>query len=326
LVGEDRNASDVLANLYGGSVQGYYSPARDSIVVVSDAKRPSIDRGTLAHELVHALQDQHFGMPPSGKTQDAQLAHDGLVEGDARYVEQLYQQRCSAGWQCVPNPPGGSGGSSIDMGVFVTVYTPYSEGPTLVDRLRQRGGWAAVNAAYDDPPASTEQVLHPRRYPGEKPVPVDVPDRSGPSWSRFDVHPQADTVGEASLFATFWANGVVAHSHLYQHAGPYSAYNYTASVTNGWAGDAVVPYRSADGEYGYVFRTKWDTTADAREFTRTYANALLVKHLDARQVSANTYVVDSGPFADAFRVVRDGETVTVVNAPTVEQLDGVYRP
>jgi len=43
-------------------------------------------------------------------------------------------------------------------------------------------------------------------------------------------------------------------------------------------------------------------------------------------VNATTLVVSDGPFADAFRVVRDGRTVTIVNAPTVEALDSVHRP
>ena len=325
LVGEETNVSRAFDDLYGEAVLGYYSPSDDRIVVVSDADAPAVSRGTLAHELVHALQDQQFGIDGSPPTQDAQLAESGLVEGDARLVERLYLDRCGAEWACVPNPPrdGGRGVGSYNHGVFVAVYQPYSDGPALVDALRERGGWDAVNAAYENRPVSTEQVIHPETYPDERPLDVTVPDRSAADWSRFDRDPAADTVGEASLYATFWANGGVDRDALYESDGPHSPYSYESGVTAGWGGDAVVPYVSDDGEYGYVFRTAWDTEADARAFERAYAFVLGARLLGDK-VSSDTWVVGSGPFADAFRVTRTGRTVTIVNAPTRAQLDAVH--
>jgi hypothetical protein len=325
LVGEDRDVSTVFDELYGGSVLGYYDDDAGEIVVVSDAAEPAIDRGTLAHELLHALQDQQFGLPDRGRTQDAQLARNGLVEGDARYVEQRYQEYCAAGWDCVPNPPRSGGGGGVDLGVYLTVYTPYSEGPTFVHALYQRGGWAAVNAAYDRLPASTEQLIHPALYPNETPREVRVPDRSAADWSRFDRRPPADTVGEASLFTMLWANGAIDRERLREDPGPYSPYNYTSGASQGWAGDVVVPYRSDGGEFGYVFRIAFDTEADARAFETRYTKYLLGMRLLADRVDQGVYVVEQGPFADAFRVTRNGDTVTIVNAPTVEQLDDVHR-
>jgi len=326
LVGEDREVADVFDDLYDGAVQGYYSPSEGRIVIVSDSPRPSIDRGTLAHELVHALQDQRFGLPESGDTQDRQLARNGLVEGDARYVEHLYRDECAAGnWTCVPNPPVTGGGSAVDQGVFLVVYAPYSEGPTFVHALRERGGWDAVNDAYADPPTSTEQVLHPDAYPAERPVDVTVPDRSTGDWSRFDHEPIADTVGEASLFVAFQQRGGIDPETLRRNTGPYSPYNYASKVTAGWAGDAVVPYRSEGGEFGYVFRIEWDTVADAEAFERRYSRIILGTRLNANRTRSDTWVVESGPFADAFRITRDGRTVTIVNAPTADALDRVHQ-
>jgi hypothetical protein len=85
-----------------------------------------------------------------------------------------------------------------------------------------------------------------------------------------------------------------------------------------------VPYRSDDGEYGYVWTTEWDTEADAEQFHRLYERYLLQLRMGAERVDSNTYVIRGGPYADAFRVTRDGARVTVVNAPTVDQLDGVH--
>jgi hypothetical protein len=71
-----------------------------------------------------------------------------------------------------------------------------------------------------------------------------------------------------------------------------------------------------------VWRSTWDSPADAREFFDGY-RTVLDEH-GAVERGDGVYVIESGPYADAFRVVRRGETVTVVNAPTIEDLDAVH--
>lgn len=315
IVGEDDSVAETLDSVFGSSVQGYYSPSREEIVIVSGSETPTIDRATLSHELVHALQDQQFGLDRSPETQDAQLAEDGLVEGDANFVERAYEERCRSGeWRCLDRPEsGGGGGGPFNQGLFTTVFAPYVTGPDFVGELKDRGGWAAVNDAYDRYPASTEQVIHPDRYPDDTPVRVTVADRSAADWERFDVDPEADTVGEASVYAMFWANDQLGDHDRYDYVHPYSA---------GWDGDSVVPYRS-DGEYGYVWRSEWDSPAEAREFADAYRDLLRSRDADAR--GDGVFVIpDSDPYDDAFRVSRSGTTVTVVNAPTAAQLDDVH--
>lgn len=343
IVGEDRDVAREFDALYGGSVQGYYTPSDDRIVVVSGAEDPRIDRATLAHELVHALQDQHFGFVGT-RSRDAGLAHNGLTEGDARYVETLYLDRCAAGpgnetatdaagWACVPRPEradGGTGGEPVNRGLFAYVYQPYADGPAFVHRLRERGGWAAVNAAYDDRPVSTEQTIHPERYPEDRPEEVAVPDRSGDRWSRFDLGRPSERLGEAGLFTTFWFNDYAADGYRTGDL-PYSTRNYTAAPADGWAGDRLVPYRRGDGDdaaYGYVWAIRFEADGEAAEFRRSYRTMLQLR-LGARVVDreAGVYRIPDGPFADAFRIERDGRTVVITNAPTVAGLDAVHdRP
>jgi hypothetical protein len=326
LVGEDRSVEAVFESFYGASVQGSYVPSEDRIVVVSDAARPTLDRRTLAHELVHALQDQHFGSVFDGReglTRDEWVARQGLIEGDAGYVEDLYERQCEDEWACLPRPPTGPGASlDDDMGVYVAAYQPYSDGPAFVHRLRERGDWAAVDAAYADPPTSSAQVIHPDRYPNWSARDVRIPDRSGANWTRFDRSPPGTTVGEASLFATVWANGGTETFHLQRPTRPHRAYNYTHPTTDGWVGDRLVPYHNGT-ETGYVLRTEWATTGDAAAFAIAYRDLLRTRR-GAERRAGDVLVVPAGPYADAFRVTRNGTTVTVVNAPTVEALDGVH--
>jgi len=325
LIDEETTVAETFDALYGSNVLGYYSPGEDRIVLVSDTATPTMDRATLAHELVHALQDQVFEFPPGQSTRDASLARNGIVEGDARYVEQLYEERCRSGeWDCVPRPDRESSGAPPNEGVLLTVLQPYADGPTLVHTLRQRGGWDAVDAAYETLPASTEQTIHPKTYPDERPRDVRVPDRSDRAWRPVEHDPTANTLGEASIFAMFWANDIVADESLRTGTGRYSYYNYSHPRSDGWAGDAIVPYTNGS-DYGYVWVTEWDSAAEAEQFRSSYV-LLLKLRMGGVFVDDGVYEVADGPYADAFRVTRTGDRVVIVNAPRVADLERVHRP
>jgi hypothetical protein len=319
IVGEDRHFHEVYGDTLGASVLGFYSPRNDTIVIVSDDAAPLIDRQTLTHELVHALQDQHFGLDETPATQDAQLARQGVVEGEANLLESAYESACNDRWTCIDRPARSSGGNqptAAQRGVFLTILQPYATGPRFVDAVRSRQDWVGVSAMHEEYPASTEQIIHPEAYPDETPVDVSVADRSSDDWSRFDVEPTADTVGEASIYA------MVVHNDVGQATNGRYGYDHPASA--GWAGDSVVPYRNGD-RYGYVWRTRWDSPGDAREFATAYRD-LLAAH-DAVEVRPEVYVIpEESGFADAFHVRRTNTTVTVVNAPTPAALLEVHDP
>jgi hypothetical protein len=322
LVGEDENATAAVDDVFGGGVVGYYTPSGGGrIVLVSDDASPRVDTGTLAHELVHALQDQHFDRSYDHDSFDGRVGAQGLTEGDPVAVERAYRTRCAGEWACLPGPRGGIGGEDAiarHPGVYLAFVQPYATGPGFVEALRNRSGgdWTAVNGAYEDPPVASEQVIHPEAYPDEEPVEVTVPDRSGEGYERFDLERETDTVGEATVYAMFWANGVLPEGH--------PTFVYDQRLSAGWGGDTVVPYRGADGEDAYVWRTVWDSTNDAREFLEGYRDVLDAN--GAVERGDGVYVIESGPYADAFRVVRRGDTVKVVNAPAVEDLDSVHAP
>ncbi|MFC6726211.1 Hvo_1808 family surface protein, partial [Halobium palmae] len=207
---------------------------------------------------------------------------------------------------------------------------PYSDGPAFVYQLYRRGGWSAVNDAYANPPASTEQVIHPEKYPEEGPVDVSVADRSGPAWSRFDLRSNAETMGEVTLFAMLYHNGAVERD-LAADVTPLSPYDYSHPASAGWAGDRVVPYRNEAGENGYVYRIAFDSAADAREFEGAY-RTVLTEELggevrgDAAGPGRVIRIPEDRPYGDAFRVYRQGDTVTIVNAPSEDGLDAVHAP
>jgi hypothetical protein len=338
ITGEEQNVQSELGSTLGSSVAGFYSPTDDEIKIVTDSPDEAVvDNATLHHELVHALQDQYHDLSSetyTATTQDGDLAISGVVEGEANYIEYLYLEKCGGEWECVETPTtGGSGGSSdLNLGIFLVIFQPYSDGPPFVHDLKQEGGWDAVEERFANPPVSSEQVIHTT---DEQPVPIDYTDRARNGWSLFDQGQNgSDTVGEASLYAMFWyqdrqgTDGFDGFEwrEVAQSQGQYDRYNYQSTATDGWANDRLFPYAKGSGgdaEYGYVWVLEWDSPEDAREFRSTYLSMLRANGAESQ--GSDVYTIEEGSFADAFRVTRQGTTVTVVNAPTTEDLADV-RP
>lgn len=333
VVDDETDANRAMNELYGGSVQGYY--VNDRIVIVTDdADTIRIDRETLVHELVHALQDQQFGLERRGQTIDGQRAEIGLTEGEANYVPDLYDQRCRAEWQCLADyepPPNevAPADRSFNIALFLSIYTPYSEGPPFVAHLHERGGWDAVDRAHGDRPASTSQLIHHDRYPDDRPVDVEVRDRSSDDWEPItrNGEPRAETVGEATLFATLWTNGVVERS-LFEGGTDRSPYNYSHPATDGWAGDTLRVYEDADEERtGHVWKLAWESEDDATEFADAYRTLLENRGAEPVDAAGDAYRIAGGnSFAGAYRVTVSGDAVEIVGAPTVAELEAIHGP
>ncbi|SFH02819.1 hypothetical protein SAMN04488063_3620 [Halopelagius inordinatus] len=355
ITGETEDSQSTISGTRDSAVAGFYSPRDDQIKIITNSPdSPTINNATLVHELVHALQDQHYDLTKrkySGETQDGDLAVDGAVEGDAKYVELRYDEMCEGEWSCVPAPQRGqsSESSSSDgrnYGIFLTIFQPYSDGPVFISEHYQSGGWEAVDDQLENPPESTEQVIHGT---DDEPVPIAFRDRGRNGWSTFESQGQdgSDTVGEASIFSMFWYQArttgadTVNPRGLFQPDSRYDTYNYDAKPSNGWGNDRLFPYKKGSGdaaeqnsagnqtqsgdarEFGYVWVTEWDSEADARQFQNAYRN-MLSAH-DATERGENTYVVPDGEFEDAFRVTRDGTRVVIVNGPDPGDLNDI-RP
>ncbi|WP_144925997.1 Hvo_1808 family surface protein [Halorubrum salsamenti] len=355
VVGEDENASDAIDSVYGGAVTGFYSPAEDRIVlVVSEGEDPQIDPSTLAHELAHAMQDQYHDLTRPryvGATQDADLATDGIVEGEAVHIEELYDARCAANWTCLaaPDSGGGGGGTTPDynFGILQTVLQPYSDGALYAEELVDEEGWSAVNETMNEPPNATSEVIH--REPDYETSEVDFEDAATGGWETYPDQGVngSDTAGEASMFVMFWyqsyeyrhavldpdatvRENVRIHTRPDEQLRTRPNYNYASESTDGWAGDELYPYRNGgngsemnapgddanatDGEDGYVWVTEWQTAADARDFHETYLR-MLTAHGDDEYTDGEVYDIADGDFRGAYGVERNGTTVTIAHGP-----------
>ena len=202
LVPEGVSAKELLEEFYGSALLGYYDARKNEIVVVGGAETP-LDKGVLAHELTHALLDQYY--PEAFETSygltDRDLALSAVLEGDAELVEDMFE---SGGYDCDLNFKTSS--TSIPLGIIYLQLFPYFEGYNFVKRLKKVGGWEAVNRAYANPPESSEQVIHPSKYPYEKPLEVKVGEAGFREWKFLGE----DVLGEASIFIMFWDKGLVS--------------------------------------------------------------------------------------------------------------------
>ncbi|WP_049900755.1 Hvo_1808 family surface protein [Halococcus agarilyticus] len=346
LIGEAENSLAVQQANRGQSVAGYYSPTEDSIVVVSESATPRLNRSTLAHELVHALQDQQFDLAASNPaTREAYNARNGLIEGEANYVQRRYDDRCGGEWECLDLDAGStantSAGDGLHLGVYVLSFFPYADGPGFVDAIYQQRGWEGVNALHDDLPASTEQVIRPDLYGEDAPTNVSIDDTSSEGWSRVELErpgrPDYAVLGQSALAAMFAytlyddynRSTAVSPREFLNTDGPGQVnqsdpFNYGLNYTDGWDGDKMFVYQQRN-RTGYVWKLTWDSPAEAREFVAGYEQ--LLAHWGGSPVGedGNVWQVrEESPFADAFSIQRDGDTVTIVNAPTVDGLDAVH--
>ncbi|WP_128477245.1 Hvo_1808 family surface protein [Halorussus pelagicus] len=351
MIDESTDSIAVQNNNSGASVGGYYDPTNKEIVVVSEnTSTPQLDEITLSQELFHALQDQKFNFSSFNQsTRELHNAKDGIIEGDGNYVDYLYSQRCEDEWNgdCLtPETPSSESSSSglANIGPYLLNFQPYSDGPAFVRNIKNEGGWEAVNEVYENSPESTEQTIHPEKYGTDSPAEFGVENRASDGWERltFEDRPNYGSVGEAGMMAMFMypyydsegQTQIVPARNFFNRAAGTSQLskidplNYNSTYSTGWDGDKLAVYTNDDAETnetGYVWKSVWDSEQDASEFAEGYREVLTyngAKKLDGYE---NTLRISDGGFADAFYVQQQGDTVVVVNAPSVSELSNVRQ-
>ncbi len=345
MVNESTDALSVQQSNFGSSVLGFYSPEEDRMVIVSENQTSPRLEGelTLGHELVHAIQDQQFNLSSiRANTTDGSNANNGLIEGDASYVEYRYEQRCGEEWDCLEQREGSGGGELANFGLYLVSYQPYSDGASFVQHHYQTGDWESVNAMYDATPQSTEQVIHPERYMDDEPTQVTVEDRSGDEWRVPEIEDGIDyaSFGEAGMMSMFVypAYDSTPNDYLISQrefinveggqVASLDPLNFSHPYTEGWDGDRLVPYvtdnSTETNETGYVWASVWDSEQDAEEFVEGYERLLDYHGAQAVDGYDGVYrVPDDEEFGDAFYVEQRGDRVVIVNAPTLDELNGV---
>jgi hypothetical protein len=257
----DADLKASLVDLLSEQIAAFYDQHSHRLFMFRGADLSRTDqRIILAHELTHALQDQHFGLkkfPLELKDNDDKVAAtQALIEGDATLVMSMFMLQDIAG------------GSPVDaLSMFVTqpmdqllkapqflresLVFPYLAGQEFAVRLHTNGGFSEVDRAFAAPPDSTAQIFDPEKYTGPVRVePVAV------RWRDAEVDGEKplleNTAGELGVRLLFkeWLGKTMGEQ-----------------VGEGWAGDRYRSFAAGkDGTVHTAWRIKWATPLDAQEY------------------------------------------------------------
>ena len=269
-----QDVAELQLDLLGDQVLGFYDHLDKRMVVVSDAGLDVEARITYAHEYTHALQDAAFGidslqMDASGED-DRGLARLSLLEGDAsvtmlawmfQHLEPQELQEYLFG-AAVPDTSG------IPSWMVEQLAFPYTDGLFWAQSLAgpdpTSPDFSAIDAAYDDAPASTEQIIHAEKWEArEAPQVIEVPDLAaalGAGWEEVDETP----IGEATIRMMLAHLGVTADD--------------ARAAAEGWGGDRAVIASGPDDAFAVAWRLAWDAPDHAAEFVDAYR--IVVEGLD----------------------------------------------
>ena len=272
-----------LIKLLAEQVAGYYDPKAQQFYL-ADWIELEGQKPVMAHELVHALQDQHFNLKrfekwPKGDS-DAELAAHALIEGDATLAMTLYMAKYPLVALAFIRTLGAQEAASEQFklaprALRESLLFPYEEGSAWATQLYRRGGWEMVSQAFSKLPQSTEQILHADKYFAyEAPQKLTLPDFKsvlGPTWKRIDT----DVNGE-------WGCYLILDEFLNNAA-------ESKRAAAGWGGDRFSLYETGNpGEVFVAQSTTWDTALDAREFFDAYAKRTLKRYPEATESRSTT--------------------------------------
>jgi hypothetical protein len=132
--------------------------------------------------------------------------------------------------------------------------------------LYKQNNWTAIDDAFKNPPVSTEQIIHPEKYPAETPLVVKLPDLTstlGSDWREVDNN----VMGEWYTYLVL-AKGSESQFQLDDQTAKDAA--------AGWGGDRYVYLRDdKTNQFELAWVSQWDTQTDSDEYwqaSRTYGN------------------------------------------------------
>ncbi len=255
---------DLYLDLYSENIAGFYDDEIEQMFVVQDSRFGGPERLTYAHEYAHVLQDQThdldegLGFNDEACEEDSErcAALQALLEGDATLLEERWLltyasdadfQQLLDFYESFSSPTYESAPEFLKEDFLF----PYTTGYDFIQHFFLDGGWAAVDALYADPPVSTEQILHPERYPGDVPIGLVTPellDSLGPEWREME----RDVLGE-------WFTFLTLREFVPEEQAKIAA--------EGWGGDYYIAYHNdAEGQGVLVLASTWDTVRDAHDF------------------------------------------------------------
>jgi hypothetical protein len=317
LLPAETDLRQVYLDLLGSQVAGFY----DTDTQIMNVIPLDENGGTLGiseqiifvHEYTHALQDQHFDLDAlsdriAADDTDGALALVALIEGDATAVMNVYTQGVTA-----QNPLAAlallseslqAGNLTLPPGIPTILLRellfPYDGGFVFISALFREGGWDAIDAAYANPPTTTEQILHPDKYlAGEG--------------AQTDLIAPSEIADMLSGWEVLYHDAALGEFYLIQHLRTELSSTQAEQAAAGWGGDAFTLLQDpATGGLAWRWSIQWDSIQDAAEFSIAYVDLLTAR--GDQPLGDGCFTGDFGALC-----IDDGTQVTTItSAPTVE--------
>ena len=261
-------------------VGGFYDPDTDSFSLMDKCPKGAAPM-ILAHELDHALDDQLHSIDgkllPVAHLTDRALAFSAVVEGSGMNIMTQWQVKYGGELDMAGltemQAEAQAGLAEAPMWMWKPLMAVYMRGSCFLTRtenmmtgLTQPAPNEDIMAAFENPPLSTEQVLHPDKYwdPAQRddPLEVTIATELPKGWAVL----REDVLGEMML-ATVTTHGAATQGLDLSNMMAPLTIDYTNELASGWGGDALVLVGEEDGP-GRMLRlvTAWDTPRDAAEF------------------------------------------------------------
>jgi hypothetical protein len=322
----------LLLDLYTEQVLGYYDPRTTTLFVLQGASDETL-RPVLAHELVHALQDQHTNLDSlvaQERGNDRQTAAHAALEGHAMLVMfALLAEEASRRVldpATLPNPADELGpalaAQNEQFPVFQrappvireTLLFPYVRGASFVHQLwRSMEGRQRYPAPIDTLlPQSTTQVMRPlERFLEQRRDPIEFAFSRPPAGLRVVYE---NTFGELET-AIFLAE------HLGEAA---------RASARGWVGDRYLLAEDDAGAAVLHWVSAWESAAEADRFAAAVTEAAARR--SSRRVAVAREDVDGTPVVRIADAPADAAAATwqpaftIVDAASVRQVAHLVHP
>ena len=277
LIPKGFDLENFMVDLLTEQIAGLYDPKAGEFYI-ADWIPVDDQRMVMAHELTHALQDQHFKIEAWVKAarpnDDAELAREAVLEGSAMaamidYLLKDSGQKIEDFPAIDPSALAGDLSKTPKMEqappfLKDALIFPYFGGLTFSAAILKPSGWSGLSAVFAKPPLSTQQIMHPALYrTGKTPTVVKIPSLGpvlGPDWEKLDEN----TMGE------FGWKEIVKQFIGEEKAQPVAA---------AWDGDRYVLYEQKHTKKSVlVARLELDSEEHASRFFSEYSAALKKKY------------------------------------------------
>lgn len=328
LIPKDFPLDSFMLDVLTDQIAGLYDP-KGKEFYIADWIPAEQQRSVMSHELTHALEDQSFGIDPWIKAarpnDDAELARESVSEGSAMAAMLDYSLRethksirdlpdVTAAMRAGALQEMDSDENLVKAPIVIRdgLIFPYLAGIRFSQEfLKAHSGWADLHLLFENPPVSSQQIMHPDLYlKGVNPEKVALPEWKG-------MVPADWKLLEENVMGEFGVEEV-----LKQFVGQDRA----DEISPMWAGDRYAVFEdSKTKENPLVFYLTLDSAEDAARFMGQYSEVLELKYKTRTELYRRpNFFQFQTPDGGVFLRCVDTRCLTVESATrdTFDKIDG----